>query len=68
MLSLGFFNDDFNYKKISQQTAERIERQAGGSSSVKIMDKDDLYQEDVRLIAKDGKLFYLPQSKSEQGA
>lgn len=68
MGALGFFNDDFNYKKISEQTAERIGRQTEGASSLKKQEKDDLYQEDVRLIAKDGKLFYLPQVQSEQGA
>ena len=65
MGALGFFNDDFNYKKISEQTAERIGRQTEGASSMKMLDKDDLYKEDVRLIVKDGKLFYLPQIQSE---
>ncbi len=31
-----------------------------GTSSVRMIEEEDLYQEDVRLVAKDGKLFYLP--------
>ena len=63
MGALGLFNDDFNYKKMSQSTIARIEHQAENASTVKEIEDDDLYQEDVRLIAKDGKLFYLPQQK-----
>ena len=63
MGALGLFNDDFNYKKMSQSTIARIEHQAENASTVKGVEEDDLYQEDVRLIAKDGKLFYLPQQK-----
>jgi len=28
-------------------------------------DTTDLYAEDVQLIAKDGKVYYLPESKAE---
>lgn len=63
MGALGLFNDDFNYKKMSQSTIARIEHQAEHASTVKGAEEDDLYQEDVRLIAKDGKLYYLPQEE-----
>lgn len=63
MGALGLFNDDFNYKKMSQSTIARIEHQAENTSTIKGVESEDLYQEDVRLIAKDGKLFYLPQQK-----
>lgn len=66
MGALGLFNDDFNYKKMSQSTIARIEHQAENASTVKGIEDDDLYQEDVRLIAKDGKLFYLPQQKDKE--
>lgn len=66
MGALGLFNDDFNYKKMSQSTIARIEHQAENASTVKGIEDDDLYQEDVRLIAKDGKLFYLPQQKAKE--
>ncbi|WP_029319425.1 hypothetical protein [Butyrivibrio sp. AE3004] len=60
MGALGLFNDDFNYKKISKGTIARIEHQADSCSTFKIAEDEDLYQEDVRLIAREGKLFYLP--------
>lgn len=63
MGALGLFNDDFNYRKMSQSTIARIERQAEHTSTVKGAEEDDLYQEDVRLIAKAGKLYYLPQKE-----
>lgn len=58
----GHFNDDFNYKKISQRTASLIEHQAVGVS-IKMAEGDDLFKEDIRLIAKDGKLYYLPKAE-----
>ena len=66
MGALGLFNDDFNYKKMSQSTIARIEHQAENASTIKGVESEDLYQEDVRLIAKDGKLFYLPQQKAKE--
>lgn len=66
MGALGLFNDDFNYKKMSQSTIARIEHQAENTSTIKGVENEDLYQEDVRLIAKDGKLFYLPQQKAKE--
>ncbi len=66
MGALGLFNDDLNYKKMSQCTISRIEHQAENLSIVKGIDDDDLYQEDVRLIAKEGKLYYLPIKGSSQ--
>lgn len=60
----GLFDDKYNYIKMSQGTIERIEHQTNSVSSVKLVEADDLYQEDVRLIAKDGKLFYLPNRES----
>lgn len=66
MGALGLFNDDFNYKKMSQSTIARIEHQAENASTIKGVEGEDLYQEDVRLIAKDGKLFYLPQQKAKE--
>lgn len=64
--ALGLFNDDFNYMKMSQSTIARIEHQAENTSTIKGVESEDLYQEDVRLIAKDGKLFYLPQQKDKE--
>lgn len=63
MSALGVFNDDLNYKKISNRTISLIEHQVEGNSMVVPMASDDFFQEDVRLIAKDGKLYYLPNTE-----
>lgn len=59
MGALGIINDDFNYKKVSGTMINRIEQQTGSEVSHALSDSD-LFQEDVNLIAKNGKLYYLP--------
>ena len=59
MGALGMINDDFNYKKVSGTMINRIEHQTGSEVSQMLIDSD-LFQEDVNLIAKNGKLYYLP--------
>ncbi len=59
MGALGIINDDFNYKKVSGTMINRIEQQTGSEVSRALIDSD-LFQEDVNLIAKNGKLYYLP--------
>ena len=61
MSALGAFNDDLNYKKVSDEMIHRIENQ----TDKEVLNNDsrtDLFQEDVNLIVKDGKVFYLPQT------
>ena len=41
-----------------------IRTQASKESTLSI-DKSELYLEDVQLIAKDGKIYYLPETKAE---
>lgn len=60
MGALGLINDDFNYKKMSTRTVSLIEHQSEGDSVIKSIKETDLFQENVRLIAKEGKLYYLP--------
>lgn len=57
----GQFNDDLNYKEMSERTAAMIEHQESAESVNKETDSEDLFQKDVRLIAKDGRLYYLPE-------
>ena len=66
MGALGKINDDFNYKKISQGTVDRLRQQTEGGVVMKPSDSTDLYQEDIQLIAKDGKLYYLPQDENQR--
>ena len=60
----GLFDKDFNYRSIEKSTADMIRAQASGENTLYI-DKSELYSEDVQLIAKDGKIYYLPEIKVE---
>ena len=62
MGALGIINDDFNYKKVSGTMINRIDQQTS-SEVVQALIDSDLFQEDVNLIAKNGKLYYLPIAK-----
>ena len=42
-----------------------ITAQASGHESLHVVDTSELYAEDVQLISKDGKIYYLPESKKE---
>ena len=61
----GLFNDDFNFRSIEKKTAKMITEQASGHESLHVVDTSELYAEDVQLISKDGKIYYLPESKEE---
>lgn len=61
----GLFNDNFNFRSIEKKTAKMITSQASGHESLHTVDTSELYTEDVQLISKDGKLYYLPESKAE---
>ena len=54
------FNDNLHYKGISERTAKMINFQICGSTEQELNARSDLFQNDVRLIAKDGSLYYLP--------
>lgn len=56
----ALFNEKYHYKAISNQTAEMINNQIGMYPMMNPYENKDLFQEDVRLIAKEGKLYYLP--------
>lgn len=60
----GLFDEDFNYRSIEKSTASMIRTQTSGDNTLSI-DKSELYSEDVQLIAKDGKIYYLPETKAE---
>ena len=58
----ALFNDDLHYKDVSKSTVSMISNQSSGKRVLASEDEVDLFREDVRLIAKDGKLYYLPQN------
>ena len=61
----GLFNDDLNFRAIDEKTVGMINTQASGRISEHLHDTSDLYAEDVQLISKDGKVYYLPADKAE---
>lgn len=61
----GLFNEDLNFRSIKKNTAKMITVQASGHDDSHYVDTTELYSEDVQLIAKDGKIYYLPESKVE---
>ena len=38
---------------------------ASSHESLQVVDTSELYAEDIQLILKDGKIYYLPESKTE---
>lgn len=60
----GLFNDNFNFRAIEKSTAEMIASQAAGHGDLHHQDTTDLYARDVYIIAKNGKIYYLPESEN----
>lgn len=57
----GLFKADYKYRKMHENTATMIYDQALGESSKVQQDTSDLYSEDVQILLKDGKIYYLPE-------
>lgn len=62
---LNKLNDGWGYKSIEKSTINMINTQVSGHKEVYIQDTTDLYADDVQLISKNGKLYYLPLSDIE---
>lgn len=60
MSILSVFNKELVYKEVSETTARLIREQMYLSSEIVPDEETDLFKENVRLIAKEGKLYYLP--------
>jgi hypothetical protein len=54
-------DDDLNYKAVKESTIAMIENQSNSDATFVKVDTTDLFQQDVRVIAKEGKLYYLPE-------
>lgn len=61
----GLFNDDLNFRSIHKSTATMIEEQSSGHEVMYPQDVSELYDMDVQLISKDGKVYYLPYQEAE---
>ena len=56
------FDDDLNFRTIEKSTVKMIRDQSAGSALA--YDTTDLFAEDVQLISKGGKVYYLPVENS----
>ena len=61
----GLFNDNLNFRSIEAGTAEMIQTQSEGKQVTYEHDTSNLYSEDVQLIIKDDKIYYLPANESD---
>lgn len=62
----GMFNNDWNFRPIEKETASMITEQSSGHKTFYKADTSELYAEDVQLISKGGKIYYLPKNENEQ--
>lgn len=60
----GLFNEDYNFRSISAITVSMIKTQTSGYSTEQ-KENADLFKEDVQLIVKDGKVYYLPSEDND---
>lgn len=56
----GLFKDDFNFRTISENTKMMIEEQSSEYNLSSKYKNDDIFNKDVKIISKDGKVYYLP--------
>lgn len=61
----GLFDVEVIYRKINENTVDMIKTQLSGHEDVHPQYTSDLFTEDVQLIAKDGKIYYLPHCQEE---
>lgn len=61
----GLFKDDLNFRGIEKNTVNMITAQKIGHEKAYQVDTSELYSEDVQLISKDGKIYYLPERMVE---
>lgn len=59
MKRFGLINDNLNYEKMPDEIVALIKEQI--NSKVKPIENEELFKKNVRLIAKEGRLYYLPQ-------
>ena len=57
----SLLNDDYKFCPINMKTANMITEQIKNREDRYVADTSELYSEDVQLISKDGRLYYLPE-------
>lgn len=58
----SLINGDYKFRPISEKTADTITIQTTNYEILRKMETVDLFQEDVRVISKEGKFYYLPKN------
>ncbi|MGM0182775.1 hypothetical protein IGK74_001696 [Enterococcus sp. AZ150] len=58
----GMINKELNYVEVSSELVQSIQNQKSNEDS-QYMDHSDYYNQDVQLISKEGKVYYLPSNK-----
>ena len=58
-------NDDLSFRSMEKKTASMIAEQSSGHKASHNVDTSELYAEDVQLISKGGKIYYLPERKDD---
>lgn len=58
----GLIKNEMNYREIDKNTVNIIGDQIYGNCSNYQHKQSELYKEDVQLISKEGKIFYLPET------
>lgn len=61
----GLFKDELKYKKMDEETVIMIDSQSSATQQTQSQSKPELYDEDVQIVAKDGKYYYLPEAKTD---
>lgn len=56
----GLFKNDFNFCSISKESITMIEEQSSSYNPIEQYDYREIFNKDVKVISKDGKLYYLP--------
>ena len=61
----ALINEEKKYRSVSDKTVNKIVAQSNGYVAPENLTPIDLFQEDVKIIAKEGKIYYLPNEKKE---
>jgi glutaredoxin-related protein len=61
----GWIKEKNRYRSVSDNTVKKIVDQTNRYDIPKKTDVIDLFQEDVKIIAKEGKIYYLPQEAAQ---
>ena len=57
----ALFNEELGYRPISEDLVETIENQMQELKKPETSVESKLYESDVKMIVKDGKIYYLPE-------